>query len=155
MRRRPHGQSLVELALILPVMLTILGAAVDIARLYGASVALDGATRDAAEQVATLEGTSATFATAQARAQAVVCAQLVNAPGYVGAADGSTCSQPSISLTWSTPTTSGIGTSKYPLGSAVVTTTLPFQMLFPYPLFTQNGVWNLRSTQSYSVIQNR
>src|SRR5436190_2708967 len=49
-KKRRRGQSLVEFALILPILLTLTGAAIDVARVYGGWVALEGASRDAAEQ---------------------------------------------------------------------------------------------------------
>jgi Flp pilus assembly protein TadG len=147
----------VELALIVPVMLTIVGAATDIARVYGAWVALDSATRDAAEQVATSEGLSSNFTTANTHAKAVVCGEMANVPGFVAPVGQPTnCSQPAVTLTWSAPSTVAAGASPtYPIGSATVTATLPFRTLFSYPFFTQNGAWILTSTQSYSVIQGR
>jgi Flp pilus assembly protein TadG len=155
---RSRGQSLVELALILPVLLTILGASVDIARVYGASVALEGATRDAAEQVATLDGTSSNNATASARAQSVVCSQMVKITGFVAPAGNPTsCTQPAVTLSsWTVSTTAALGGSTaHPVGKATVTATLPFRMLFAYPFFTQGGAWTITSSQTYSIVQNR
>ena len=50
--RRSHGQSLTEFALILPVMLALMGIAIDTARVYFAWLNLESATRDAAQYVA-------------------------------------------------------------------------------------------------------
>lgn len=154
-RNRARGQSLVELALILPVMLTMLGAAVDVARVYGAWIALEGATRDAAEQVAMLEGTSSTYAAASARAKTIVCTKMASFPGAVPGADPASCTQPVVTLTWSTPQTTGAGSVKNPLGSATVATSFPFRLLFAYPFITQGGAWTIGSNQTYTVVQNR
>ena len=156
-RDRSRGQSLVELALILPVMLTILGAAIDGSRVYGAWIALEGAARDAAEQVATFEGPTSNATTALARAKSVVCSQMTKITGFE-APSGSptTCTQPAVILpAWTTSTTAPGASTSYPIGTATVTATLPFRMLFAYPLFTQNGSWTLTSTQTYSIVQGR
>jgi Flp pilus assembly protein TadG len=118
----------VELALILPVLLTILGASVDIARIYGAWVALEGATRDAAEQVATFEGTTSNTTIASAHAQSVVCSEMVKITGFVAPAGNPTsCTQPAVTLSsWTVSTTPALGgSSRNPVGKATVTATLP------------------------------
>jgi Flp pilus assembly protein TadG len=51
-RDRAFGQSLVEFALVLPVMLALVGAAIDVARLYSTWINLEAATRDAAQAIA-------------------------------------------------------------------------------------------------------
>jgi Flp pilus assembly protein TadG len=149
-RKRSRGQSLVEFALILPILLTLTGAAIDVARVYGGWVALEGASRDAAEQVATDKNVTS-LPLAQARAQAIVCTQLASSVGFVAPPGNPTaCTSPSIVTTWSTN-----GAAKNPLVTVTVTTTLPFRTLFAYPLLTQNGAWNLGSSQSYSILQGR
>ena len=57
-------------------------------------------------------------------------------------------------MTWSSSTASP-GSAKYPLVTVSVSTSLPFRTLFPYPLFTQGGAWNLGSNQSYSILPGR
>lgn len=157
-RRRPkgktRGQSLVEFALVLPILLTLVGAAVDIARIYGGWVALDGATRDAAEQVAT-DTTITSQSAAAAKAQTIVCAQLTNAPGFSAPAGNPTaCTSPSLTVTWAS-TTASPGSTRYPLVTVTVASSLPFRTFFGYPLFTQNGAWTIGSNQSYSILQGR
>jgi Flp pilus assembly protein TadG len=153
-KKRRRGQSLVEFALILPILMTLTGAAIDVARVYGGWVALEGASRDAAEQVAT-DATITTLAGAQAKAKTIVCTQLASSVGFVAPAGNPTaCTSPSIVTTWASSTATP-GSQKYPLVTVTVTTTLPFRTLFAYPLLTQNGAWNLGSSQSYSVLQGR
>ena len=153
-KKRSRGQSLVEFALILPILLTLTGAAIDVARVYGGWVALEGASRDAAEQVAT-DTTITTLAGAQAKAKTIVCTQLASSVGFVApAGNPSACTSPSIVTTWSTSIATP-GSSAHPLVTVTVTTTLPFRTLFAYPLLTQNGAWNLGSSQSYSILQGR
>ena len=74
---RKRGQSLVEFALILPILLTMVGAAIDIARLYQGWITLEGAARDAAEYAATFD-TSSTAATADAKR--IICTQAAALP---------------------------------------------------------------------------
>jgi Flp pilus assembly protein TadG len=146
-RRRTAGQSVVEFALILPIMLAFLGASIDVARLYNAWITLEGATRDAAEYAAT-RATTSTDALALARG--VVCAQTVDVPGYVAGATPGTCTNPAVSVASFSRTT-----EKYPLASVRVSASLPFRTLFSYPFITHDGAWNLGSSQSYTIYQNR
>lgn len=156
-QNRSRGQSLVELALILPVILTILGGAVDISRVYGAWIALEGATRDAAEQVATFEGPTSNSTAALARAKTVICRQMTSIPGFVAPVGNPTaCTQPNVTLAWSPPSTTQAGANTtYPIGTATVTATLPFRTFFAYPFFTQAGAWTITSRQTFSIVQGR
>ena len=149
-----RGQSLVEFALILPVLLTLVGAVADVARLYSAWVTLEAATRDAAEYAAT-NATTASDALADARS--VVCAQASGLAGYVGTpGDPDSCTQPSVSLvSFGLSATAPGASTNYPIATVTVQVVLPFQTLFPYPLFTQNGAWSLGSTRTYSIVQGR
>lgn len=164
-RRRPDGQtrgksagqSLAELALILPVLLTIVGATVDFARLYQGWISLQAATRVAAEYVAE-EDTTIMQATADARR--FVCSQTQGMPGFQASAmappnDINQCIQPTVSVTaFSRSTTAPGASTAHPIGSVTVQATLPFRMFFTYPLLT-NGTWTLRATESYSIVQGR
>jgi Flp pilus assembly protein TadG len=139
-----HGQSLVEFALILPIMLTLFGAAVDLSRMYSSWIKLQSATRAAAEYTATNDKTSAT---AQADAQTLVCTQVTGS---------AICSTPTVTVSsFGLSTTSAGASPVHPIGSSTVQTSMPFRTLFPYPLFSQNGVWTLTASGSYSVVQGR
>jgi Flp pilus assembly protein TadG len=140
-----RGQSLVEFALILPILLTLVGAAIDIARVYGAWVALEGATRDAAEQVAT-DTTVTTCASALTKASSILSTELASTPG---SSVVTTCPQ-----LWAKSTASP-GSPRNPLVTVTVSSTLAFRTLFAYPLFTQAGAWTLRSDQTYAILQGR
>jgi Flp pilus assembly protein TadG len=151
---RSLGQSLVEFALILPILLTLTGAAIDVSRVYGAWVALEGATRDAAEQVAT-DATITSQAAAATKARTIVCTQLASTPGFASPPGQPTsCTSPVLTVTWARSTASP-GSTLNPLVTVTVASTLPFRTFFGYPLFTQNGAWNVGSNQSYSILQNR
>ena len=155
-RRSPRslGQSLVEFALILPILLTMVGAAVDIARLYQGWITLEGATRDAAEYAATKDTTSTGALTS---AKSIICAQTATLPGFAAPPGNPTsCSSPAVSVSsFSLSTTATGASAANPIATVTVTATLPFRTFFGYPLFTQNGAWTLSSTQTYSIIQGR
>jgi Flp pilus assembly protein TadG len=155
--RRPRGQSLVEFALILPLLLTFLGATVDFARLFHGWITLQSATRAAAESAAT---NSITSGAALTEARRVVCIQTQNLPGFqagVGSPPASTesCTAPTVSIvSYARSFTDPGASTRYPIATVSVRTSLPFTTLFPYP-FLPKGVWTLSSTQSYSIIQGR
>jgi Flp pilus assembly protein TadG len=141
-RRRSRGQSLVEFAMIVPVMLAFLAGALDMARVFNTWITLQAATRDAAEFVAT-NSTDATSAAAAAR--------------RVGSPPSSTenCSNPTVTIVAFTRSTTAPGaTAGTPGVTVTVRTQMPFSMLFPYPLVPLQG-WTLSSTQTYSILQNR
>jgi Flp pilus assembly protein TadG len=141
-RRRVGGQSLVEFALILPVLLSILGAAVDLSRVFGASLTLQAATRNAAEYAASY-ATTTSQATSEARR--VVCAETSSA-----------CTAPTVTVTaFSLSTTAAGASSTYPIATVTIRTTIPFRTLFAYPFFTQNGAWTLSSTSTFAIVQGR
>ena len=147
-----RGQSMVEFAVILPVMLTVVGAAIDMSRLYQAWNVLEASTRDAAEYAATKDASSPA---ATADAAKVVCTETAGLPGYTATASAPGCSSPAVTTTWNSDATAPGANSTYPLVTVTVTTSLPFRTLFPYPLFTQGGAWTLRSSQTYSILQGR
>ena len=153
-RRRPRGQSLVEFALILPILLTMLGAVVDVARMYQGWITLEGAARDAAEYAATFDATSGAATT---DAQRIICTQTASLSGFAAPAGNPTaCTSPTVTISsFSLSTTAAGASQKYPIATVTVTATLPFRTFFGYPLFTQNGAWTLTSTQSFSIIQGR
>jgi Flp pilus assembly protein TadG len=153
-QRRSLGQSLVEFALILPIMLTLTGAAIDLSRVFGVWVTLESATRDAAEQVAS-DITVTTQAQADVRGKAILCSQLAGTVGFSAPAGApSACTSPTATVKW-IPQTSSPGTTRNPMVTVTVTSSLQFRTLFPYPLFTQSGAWTLSSTQKYQILQGR
>jgi Flp pilus assembly protein TadG len=153
-QRRSLGQSLVEFALILPIMLTLTGAAIDLSRVFGVWVTLESATRDAAEQVAS-DVTVTTPALATTRGKAILCSQLAGTAGFAApAGTPAACTSPSASVTWVSSTASP-GSTRNPVVTVTVTSSLQFLTLFPYPLFTQSGAWTLSSTQQYQILQGR
>jgi Flp pilus assembly protein TadG len=159
-RPRTRGQSLVEFALILPIMLTLFGACIDIARVYGAWVTVEAAARDAAEQVAS-DAAITTNSAATTRAKQIVCTETSGLAGFVAPVGNPTaCTAPTVVVACApvscVPSTTAPGaTSVNPIATVTVTVTFPFRTIFGYPLFTQAGAWTLSSNQSYAIAQGR
>jgi TadE-like protein len=108
-RRRQSGQSVVEFALVVPVLLLIVIAVADFGRLYNAAVAVESAAREAADYGAfqadnwsSTTPANITTTLQEMQRRACTAAQGSHLEGYSGAADGSTCSNPSFScsLEW-------------------------------------------------------
>ena len=128
----PHrrGQSLVELALTLPVLGILLIGTIDFARVYYAAMAIDQAARAGAAYGAQTVGTSGDDAgMAQAALSAAnldltpaVTAASVHATHWCACADGTQVS-----------CTSGTCTEGVPRVYVSVEVDRTFQMLFPYP----------------------
>ena len=174
--RRELGQSVTEFALILPVLLTVVGAMIDFSRVYATWVNLESATRDAAQYVATDPGytttggyydatdttnycatppiTTACTGPTSTDAKVVMDRELGQA--FTKSATQTTCSSPTVwaQLTASTSSDTG-GGAAYPAASVVVTSCIRFHALFAYPFFTQGGDWILRVERTYKVIVGR
>jgi Flp pilus assembly protein TadG len=156
-RRKSRGQSLTEFALILPVMFTLFGAAIDFARLYNSWINLEAATRDAAEYVATCVNGSALLircdgvgasTTALAQAKRVVCTELGKA---------ATCTDPAVTVPTYTqdPNFAAGGSVNSPVTTVSVRASTTFRTIFPYPLLTNNGQRTLIAVRQYTIIQGR
>lgn len=155
-----RGQSLLEMAIILPLLLGMTGGAVDLARAYASWTTLESATRDAAEYLAT---TNAPTADARAAAATIVCQEVTKS---------ATCSSPVVTIasvsscsgaTSSTCTPSGLpaaqyqypgGTSDHPIQTGHVVTTFQFRTLVPWPLLPSGGM-TLTADRTYSVAWGR
>lgn len=125
---RSRGQSLAEFAVVLPVLAALVGAAVDLSRMYEQRVKLEAATRDAAEYVAS-DKTVTTIDQARTRAKAVVCTQFGLA---------ATCTSPSVTVTAYSRSTTDPGTAEFPQVSVTVSSSLGFSTLFPWPFISSN-----------------
>jgi Flp pilus assembly protein TadG len=156
--RRSRGQSLTEFALLVPVMLAFLGLTIDFARVFQVWITLESATRDGAEAAATNGSSSANALT---WAQKTICLQAQNIPGFQRSGlaspnDIQQCSSPAVTVvSFGRSSTADGGSDSYPIGSATVRTTVPFNPLFAYPFLTQNGTWTVTSQQSFSIAQGR
>lgn len=142
-RRSALGQSIAEFAILLPLVLAIFGAAVDFARLYNAWIDLESAARDAAEYAAT---NSRTTNGALTEAKRVVCTTFRKP---------STCTDPAVTVTFTSSTTASGASTKNPLATVVVTATMTFRTLYPYPYFTNGGAKVLSSTRTYAILQGK
>ena len=145
-RSRSPGQSLVEFALVLPILFTLFGATVDFARVYEAKVKLEAATRDASEYAAT-DLTVTSQALALTRAKAVIC----TAFGLP-----TTCTSPSVTIVSFTnsPTAPG-ATTQFPLVTVKVQANFTFQTIIPYPLLTTNGGAPIEATSEFALLRGR
>ncbi|MEZ0240231.1 MAG: TadE/TadG family type IV pilus assembly protein [Chloroflexota bacterium] len=143
---RPHrsrGQSVAEFAVILPVMLALFGAAVDFSRLYNSWINLEAATRDAAEYAATKTTTQNSALTESRR---IIC----TAFGKV-----STCTDPTVTVTFSLSTTAAGASARNPIATVGVTVSTTFRTLYPYPYFTNGGALTLGSSRTYAIVQGK
>jgi hypothetical protein len=99
-RLSERGQSVVEFALVVPLLLILVLAIVDLARIYTTMMSVESAAREAADYGTTLGAekwqpgstTDVTVAEMERRA----CTAARNLPDYAGAADGSTCTNPTF-----------------------------------------------------------
>lgn len=152
-----RGQSLVELAIVLPLLLVIVGITVDFARVYQAAIALNSATRNASEYVATFCPDNAALGQsclpdAEGVARTMICAETAGMPGSSG--NGLACTSPVVQIVALTNDASAPGgTAANPVSSATVHSSLEFRMLFNYPLLTRNGAWTIAATESFSIVQ--
>jgi hypothetical protein len=95
-----RGQALVEFALILPIFLLIILAVADLGRVYTTIIADEAGTREAADygafrwwywQDPNVDNTEAEMVRR-------ACTPMVGLPDYVGASDGSSCTNPEVSI---------------------------------------------------------
>jgi Flp pilus assembly protein TadG len=150
-RRASRGQSMVEMALILPFLLAFAGGATDFARAYQASITIESAVRNAAEYVAT-NSLNATVAATDARR--IVCLESTQAPGYTMGTVPPTdenCTSPAVTIDGFSVTIVASGDQ---MGSVHVHATLPFNTVVPYPFLPHNA-WTLTADSTYSVLRNR
>ncbi len=95
-RPRQRGQSVVEFALVIPVLMVLVVGIADLGRIFAATVTVEGATRDAAESVsqaylANPPGTLSAapvppagyYGTLHATAATAICAETRGLPGVV------------------------------------------------------------------------
>jgi hypothetical protein len=101
--RTERGQSFVEFALVLPMLLVLLLGIADFGRVFSAGITVEALSRNAAEATAQeylqwrraaggSEPAAAYYTLALAKASAVACSEAKTLPNFVGTA--STCSMP-------------------------------------------------------------
>lgn len=162
-RGRSVGQSLVEFAVVLPVMLGLVGILIDVARLYQTWTNLESATRDAAQYLATSNtdplAADYTQPGSNADGKAIyILEQATGASFQRSSTQGvlTDCTQPGLTTTFSenTATSSG-GSDSNPVSTARVMVCLPFRALFAYPFVTTDGSFILRSEREVKLIVGR
>jgi Flp pilus assembly protein TadG len=151
-RRRSRGQSIVEFAILVPLMLAFTGVVIDFARAYQVWVNLESAARDAAESLATSDTLNPTTS-ANANSKAKVILDTETGQSFGTGSSLGTCDTSSLHATYSTGSDPGGSTAA--VGTAFVEACVPFRPLFQYPYLTVNGVWRLNSSKTYSIIQGR
>jgi Flp pilus assembly protein TadG len=137
-----------------PVLMAIVGATTDFARVYSGWIGLQSAVRNASEYLATNPNGDVTSGNASTIAAANVNAELTTL-GTFTSVTTLTCTSPQVQANYSSSATATGASTKYPLGDATVTACIPFRPLFSYPLITQNGVWPVSVSATYEVLQNR
>lgn len=97
------GQSLVEFSLVVPLMLLMVVAIADFGRLYVSAVAVESAAREAADfgafESSGWAPSNVAFTTDEMLKRACVAAAGSHLEGYVGASDGTSCTNPAFSCT--------------------------------------------------------
>jgi len=166
-RRGSRGQSLVEFALLIPVLLLFVGVILDMSRLYQAWVNLESATSDAAQYIAsTRDPVTTVFSPAQTPSTDGTLANNANATRILHAETSQSftpstslgsCAAPTVttSMSYSTDQAASGGTAAFPAGTAIVVACEPFRTLFPYPFFTVNGSWTLKSQKQFTTLVGR
>lgn len=143
------------MAIILPMLLGLAGAATDLARAYQAQITIESAVRNAAEWVAL---NSATAAAAATDARRIVCLEGRDLPGFTpgaGATPDETCTSPGVAVdTFSISATAIGATTKNPIGTSSISATLPFRTLVPYP-FLPSETLTLSADATFTVVRGR
>lgn len=115
-RERGRGQALVELALVTPILLMLLLAAIDLGRLFYAEIAVAGSAREGAMVAANAPAGFSAGSACNATTNPIVCAaKKVGAGGMVsiGPADVSMTCSPDCTQTYGTTVTVTVtGTSR-------------------------------------------
>ena len=170
--RPQRGQSLAEFALFLPILIMLLLGIADMARVYSSMIAVESAAREAADWGAFRPGNwdvpTMSYTTSVAEMERRACTPLVGLTDYVGATDGTTCTNPVFlcelyepnTATWAACDQPGTCAEPDKLGSSAipckvrVTLTFTFDVLVPTELiglgtsftFIQSSVFNVADT---------
>jgi Flp pilus assembly protein TadG len=162
-RRGNRGQSLVEFAVVLPVMLAIGGVLIDAARLYQVWTTLESATRDAAQYLAMSSNDpyspDYTWPGEDADSKAAYilgAATLYPVERSMSPASLASCAVPQVTTVYTQDTTATTGgTVANPSSTATVTVCIPFRTIFAYPFLTTNGAFYLRTQRTITMIMGR
>lgn len=170
-RRASHGergQSLVEFALVLPIMAVLLLAIGDFARLYTTMITIESAAREPADFATLLQSQwdettppppddnrSKTVAEMERRA----CTASSHLPEYDGAADNTTCTNPTFSYELLPP--GGLGESACADPAVItptdtpcnvkVTLTYVFDLIVPVSLLGLDPTYTFQRTATFAI----
>jgi Flp pilus assembly protein TadG len=160
--RRSKGQALTEFALIAPVLLAMVALCIDVGRVYWAWVNLESATRDAAQYLATSspDSTDANWSGTNADNKAKFIVDSSTGTTFTISANQANCattgSTALVKADFTPRMEASYGaTAAYPVGEAVVRSCMNFRTLVPWPLFTNNGDFVLRSERTYRSVVGR
>lgn len=145
-RTTRRGQSLVEFAMLLPIVLMMVGGTIDLARVFQASITLESAVRNAAEYVATSK------TDVRSEGKRIVCNETQSLAGFQGSS--SNCTHPSVTVTWNSDPSRPGATDEYPIGTSQVTAIFDFHMLFQWPMLNR-GTWTLEKQATFTTVQGR
>ena len=184
-RRAGQGQSFVEFALILPILLALTGMAIDASRVYFQWLDLESATRDAAQYIASDPGLVAsggtyltgggyydpndttnycgaswTTCTARPSTDAKTILDTATQRSFTKSAtqtDVACATGPRVWAVLQAPDTSTAngGSASYPVAVVKVTACVPFTTMFSYPFISSNGTWFVRTERTFSTIVGR
>lgn len=138
-----RGQAVAELAVTLPLLLTIVAGGLDFSRAFERQVKLEQAVRQASATVSTI---SSSEGAAKNTARQIICVQL----GFPA-----TCTNVTVQVAFSRSSSALGATADNPLATTTVTSSVGWQTLVPWPFITGNGVFDLRAASTYSVLQGR
>lgn len=110
-RRRERGQSLVEVAIFVPIVIVLFLAVGDLARVFAAMISVESAAREAADWGAYRPGNwdtgVPTYPVTVAEMERRACTAAMELEDYQGASDGSTCTNPTFECFFGTGTPTG------------------------------------------------
>lgn len=167
-RERERGQSITELAIFIPILIVLLLGIGDLARAFATMIAIESSAREAADWGAYRPGNWATgvdpavcdpdpihICTVR-EMERRACTGALDLPDYVGAADGSTCTNPTFAC--------AIGSSTNPTGSCSsastcdvdpchvkVTLTYDFSLIAPGGLLGLPASFTLDRSSTFAV----
>jgi Flp pilus assembly protein TadG len=100
-RSRSRGQAITEFAIIVPILLLLVVGVSDLGRLYTTMAQTEAGTREAADYGAFQESnwTTQNYAATETEMTRRACLADLGLTDYVGASDGSSCTNPTVVVT--------------------------------------------------------
>ena len=157
---KPSGQSLVEFALILPVLMTLVIAIADFARFYSTAVAIEAAAREAADYGAFTTARwagdptdpNSNYSKTVVRMQELACTASSEQPDYQGDPVGTpsmTCTNPAFAWSLTGTDCSNNDPTATPC-HVTVTLSHTFNLFLPTPFFAPSITFSRDSTFAVS-----